>query len=78
MDEGELTARLATMVGAGLLLLGGIVWRDESRYDDGWLIAIGYLTVVGAAVSVWVRLAWLPALVLAAGYKLRRQWLQGS
>ena len=72
MDEGELAARLATMVGAGVLFLGGIVWRDQSRYDDGWLIAIGYFFVVSGAIAIWSNL-WGFALPFAALYAWRRR-----
>lgn len=76
MDENELAARLATGFGAGLLLLGGIVWRDEARYDDGWLIVIGYSLSVSAVVAAWSG-AWWFAGAFSLLYKLRRQSLEG-
>jgi hypothetical protein len=77
MGEVELTARLATGFGAGLLLLGGIVWRDEDRFDDGWLIVTGYSLAISAAIAAWTGAWWF---VGACGflYKLRRRWLQGG
>jgi hypothetical protein len=77
MDEGELAARMATGFGAGLLLLGGVVWRDEDRFDDGWLIVIGYSFSLSAAIAAWTG-AWWFAGAFGFVYKLRRQWLEGG
>jgi hypothetical protein len=75
MDEGQLALRLAAMVGSGVLLLGGIVWRDQARLDDGWLIVIGYGISVCASVGWWDSRGLSVAFGLAAVYRWRRNYV---
>lgn len=76
MGEVELSVRLAAMVGTSVLLLGGVVWRDEARYNDGALIAIGYGIAVCAGVGWWSRYGIPVAFALAAVYRWRRNYVR--
>ena len=76
MGEGELAIRLAAMVSLGCVLLSRIVWRDQARYDDGWLIAIGYAVVVSASISIWTNF-WAPTIFIGGSwYRWRREQLE--